>query len=358
MPINHYHFINYNGGMEHAFKIHHFQSLGIFGIWVMGVTHEWEDVNENIDESEKYTGVEIVDQYQELMRASQQWRDLINRKQFGFGHDTEVKPGAGDLALFCVACSQPGINIPINWQDEYERCSLCPHYNLWLASLGTHNESKEIMYTRGPLAAITMQSMQQTQIKIFRRVNGCQWCINFSEQVNNFPGLSLSKKKEVLTAVGKFHLSAHKLPCFARFSFNFIKGAGQVDGEILETLWAPFNKISPTARSMSQYHQQEILDDHMRDSNWKNWLGSVIKTLLKKYKCAVKGVNDTKLPFDELACSLDPQKIALWEKDEKITMELQGEHLDIYQLKIDKGRPGSVSWIIQGINLEDSQDGL
>ncbi|KAG1838545.1 hypothetical protein DFJ58DRAFT_733798 [Suillus subalutaceus] len=110
---------------------------------------------------------------------------------------------------------------------------------------------------------------------------------------------------------------------------------------------------------MSQYHQQEILDDHMRDSNWKKLVG-IVKTLLKKYKRAVKGVNDTKLPFDELTCSLDPQKIALWEKDEKITMELRGEHLDIYQLKIDKeiGRPGSVSWIIQGINPEDSQDGL
>jgi hypothetical protein len=27
-----------------------------------------------------------------------------------------------------------------------------------------------------------------------------------------------------------------------------------VDGEILETLWATFNKISPTAHSMSQGH--------------------------------------------------------------------------------------------------------
>ncbi|KAG2035936.1 hypothetical protein BDR03DRAFT_824155, partial [Suillus americanus] len=54
-----------------------------------------------------------------------------------------------------------------------------------------------------------------------------------------------------------------------RYSLNFILGAGQVDGEILETLWAPFNKISPTARSMGQAHRQEILDDHMRNSNWK-----------------------------------------------------------------------------------------
>ncbi|KAG2117335.1 uncharacterized protein F5147DRAFT_537361, partial [Suillus discolor] len=55
----------------------------------------------------------------------------------------------------------------------------------------------------------------------------------------------------------------------------------------------------------------------------------------------------------------------------------RGEHLDIYQLKIDKaptmaemrlklteseladtGKLGSISWLIDGINIEDSQDAL
>ena len=46
-----------------------------------------------------------------------------------------------------------------------------------------------------------------------------------------------------------------------------------MDGEILETLWAPFNKISPSARSMTSAHHQELYDDHMRDSNWKKLVG-------------------------------------------------------------------------------------
>ncbi|KAI6094401.1 hypothetical protein EDD16DRAFT_1447608, partial [Pisolithus croceorrhizus] len=46
---------------------------------------------------------------------------------------------------------------------------------------------------------------------------------------------------EIVPAVGKFHLAAHKLSCFPRYSLNFIKGAGHLDGEILETLWAPFH---------------------------------------------------------------------------------------------------------------------
>jgi hypothetical protein len=102
---------------------------------------------------------------------------------------------------------------------------------------------------------------------------GCQWNLHFTERVDNCSGLTLPDNTEIVAAVGKFHLSAHKLACFARYSLNFIIGAGQVDGEILETLWAPFNKISPTARSMSQAHRQEILDDHMRNSNWKKLVG-------------------------------------------------------------------------------------
>ncbi|KAI6002611.1 hypothetical protein F5J12DRAFT_682482, partial [Pisolithus orientalis] len=46
---------------------------------------------------------------------------------------------------------------------------------------------------------------------------------------------------EIISAVGKFHLAAHKHSCFLRYSLNFVKGAGHLDGEILETLSAPFN---------------------------------------------------------------------------------------------------------------------
>ncbi|KAG2112800.1 hypothetical protein BD769DRAFT_1294007, partial [Suillus cothurnatus] len=98
---------------------------------------------------------------------------------------------------------------------------------------------------------------------------GCQWSLHFAECVNNYYNLTLLDNTKIVAVVGKFHLSAHKLACFPRYSLNFIAGAGQVDGEILETLWASFNKISPTACSMSQAHRQEILDDHTQNSNWK-----------------------------------------------------------------------------------------
>ncbi|KAG1763081.1 hypothetical protein EDD22DRAFT_846611 [Suillus occidentalis] len=249
------------------------------------------------------------------------------------------------------SCPQPGINMPVNWQDHYESWLVMqryvvdgnftaqhmnmkqPHLDVTLsdglgymvtdidyqAHLSSAKETKEWSSCSNH-RAVNAANLFLTLWWIFRRVNGCQWCIHFKDRINNSPELSLPEKCQILTGVGKFHLSAHKLPCFARFSFNFIEGAGQVDGEIMETLWAPFNKISPTAQM-----------------------------LLKKHKRAVQGINDTKLPFDELTHTLDPVKIAIWEKDEKMAMELQGEHLDIYQLKINKERPGSIPWIIQDV---------
>jgi hypothetical protein len=56
-----------------------------------------------------------------LMRVSRQWRDLLARKRFGYGHEVDKSPGNGDLALFCPACPQPGINLPPNWLEDPDK---------------------------------------------------------------------------------------------------------------------------------------------------------------------------------------------------------------------------------------------
>lgn len=97
----------------------------------------------------------------------------------------------------------------------------------------------------------------------------CAWSINFSSRLQSSRFLSLPEGMNMIPAVGKFHLASHKGDCFAKFSLNFVHGAGQQDGEILETLWASLNKAAGSIRAMSKAHRQEVLDDHMRDSNWK-----------------------------------------------------------------------------------------
>jgi hypothetical protein len=102
----------------------------------------------------------------------------------------------------------------------------------------------------------------------------CQYGVNFEKRIREASKyLSKDPEMEIFGAIGKFHLADHVDDCFSKWTLNFMKGAGHVDGEIMETLWSGMNKISGAARSMSKAHRQETLDDYMRDSNWKKTVG-------------------------------------------------------------------------------------
>ncbi|KAI6095063.1 hypothetical protein F5141DRAFT_1191459 [Pisolithus sp. B1] len=268
----------------------------------------------------------VPDRYRELMRVSWLWRDLKHRKWFGFGHDAGQDPGDGGLALFCPACPQPGLNLPADWKVQYDRETIMRQYvidgNFTAQHMKMNKPELDVALSdgKGHLQQ-SLDSKERSACSNHRAINaaninksnlrstgigatacaqygyfdphsvvdfqkgesitkapviydvGCQWSVNFRSRVKNSPSLLLPPALEIIPAVGRFHLAAHKLSCFPRYSLSFVKGAGHLDGKILETLWAPFNKISPTARSMTQAHRQEVYDDHMRDSNWKKLVG-------------------------------------------------------------------------------------
>ena len=81
--------------------------------------------------------------------------------------------------------------------------------------------------------------------------------------------LSLSSSLELRTGIGLFHIHGHQDSCLSCVSPSYISGAKQVDGEIIETLWAPLNNVSRSIHGMTLAHRQEVLDAHMNHSNWK-----------------------------------------------------------------------------------------
>jgi hypothetical protein len=110
----------------------------------------------------------------------------------------------------------------------------------------------------------------------------CQYLVHFDDRLEDVSDyLSRDPEIKLLGAIGKFHLADHVDSCFCKWTLNFMKGAGHIDGEIMETLWSGMNKVSGAARSMSKAHRQETLDDYMRDSNWKKTVG-IGKFLLLK----------------------------------------------------------------------------
>ena len=101
----------------------------------------------------------------------------------------------------------------------------------------------------------------------------CQQIIHFKKYLQESQHLSLLNFKQLVFAVGKFYISAHVPECFVKYSLNFVHGSGQLNVKILETLWAPLNYISTSARTMSMAARYQIINDHMGDSNWKKLVG-------------------------------------------------------------------------------------
>jgi len=115
----------------------------------------------------------------------------------------------------------------------------------------------------------------------------CQWSVHMKDRVMSSPHLNLPNDLELKLAIGLFHIHGHRDTCLARYSPSFIEGGRQIDGETIETLWAPLNEISRSTRGMSTSHRREVIDDHMNDSNWKKLVDvgkfSSINLMLHQY---------------------------------------------------------------------------
>lgn len=121
------------------------------------------------------------------------------------------------------------------------------------------------------------QAMKHTNMKGILKLLSiydvmCQYGINidFRFLLNKY--LDKDDTIEILKAIGLFHVHGHKEECLYRYATSYIPGIGIIDGEILETLWAPLNPIFKSMRTSSLAHRTEVIDDHQRDSNWKKIL--------------------------------------------------------------------------------------
>lgn len=97
----------------------------------------------------------------------------------------------------------------------------------------------------------------------------CQYIVYLLQRIGHLLPIGL----EIDQAIGLFHVHNHKEECFYRFASSFIPGAGIVAGEILESLWAGLNTITPSTRTATLAHRSEVIDDHAADSNYKKALG-------------------------------------------------------------------------------------
>ena len=219
--------------------------------------------------------------------------------------------------------------------------------------------------------AANYNSAGLTELLFIYDVN-CQYLVHFDERLEDVSEyLTLDPNLKVFGAIGKFHLADHVDSCFSKWTLNFMKGAGHIDGEIMETLWSGMNKVSGAARSMSKAHRQETLDDYMRDANWKKLVGIgkyflnkefsdshtlflLVPTLLTKLKRSQIGLDSTKPAFDQLTESCHQRKLPVesWALAEELAMVERGESLRIFDVNHKKAP--TLAQIT--LNLTDTKD--
>ncbi|KAG1884389.1 hypothetical protein F4604DRAFT_1677024 [Suillus subluteus] len=339
----------------------------------------------------------VPDRYRELMRVVRQWQQLKLLKLNGFGHKWR-EPKDGELALFCPACPQPGINVTIPTEDRadtpgwlYSR-SLVMDGNFKAEHLHPTHLEDEVWLTNGQSFMVAraryqahlalakdlaqrnrgvrmrpgwvlcskfdggfskrgMMNMDYMlcnalghnmeglhQAFTFYDVN-CQYHKHLQWQVDESLHLTIPSGMEIIPGIGLWHVHGHQEKCFVQYTSNFIPGAARIDGEIMETLWASLNIISPSARGMSTPHRQECLDYQMNDCNFMKMIRMGL-FLSWKYKEAKQGVAKSSQAFDTLNDAADPDIVDAWEAQEKEAQESRIDDpssLDIYDVQLNKG---------------------
>lgn len=100
----------------------------------------------------------------------------------------------------------------------------------------------------------------------------CQYFRNLWKRVqsSNFPKtLRLDPSRiEIKPAIPKFHLPAHKEKCYTLYSLNLQRGAGRLDGEVIEQDWAKLGGAANSTKEMSSGSRRDTLDDLCGDMNY------------------------------------------------------------------------------------------
>ncbi|KAF8952217.1 hypothetical protein BDZ97DRAFT_2066652 [Flammula alnicola] len=306
---------------------------------------------------------DVVDLYNEFRRMSRLWRWMKKLKWAGYGHNGKdpMNVGPGELANYCPACPQPGINLPDNWKEDlnravYQRVFVAdgnfkadhvrqakPSKDVWLSEGGGMAPTREeyFAFLKIAIERLTKAPCENTFRAIMNALlassacditglvgiacarHGCyapnalvdlfkgeqQKNVDFAllkalETTRYFVHLQerignrLPTGLKVDRAIGLFHVHAHKDECFFRYATSFIPDAAVTIGEILEPLWSELNAISPT------YARQP----------WRIML-RITKVLCRRHIEASENLANLQQYFTELSEAAGPQAVERWKTD-------------------------------------------
>lgn len=162
----------------------------------------------------------------------------------------------------------------------------------------------------------------------------CQYMVYLKDRIGHL----LDENLEIDSAIGLFHVHAHKDECLFRYATSYIPGSGVTAGEILESMWSTLNSISPTVRTATLAHRAEVLDDHCCDANHKKGL-NIVHYLCRRQKEAMATLLDAIEYFDGLTDSAGHDNVLRWREEileaERTRLD-NVKVMDIYKARIKR----------------------
>ena len=101
----------------------------------------------------------------------------------------------------------------------------------------------------------------------------CQYGVHLVDRLR-IKRIPLPNYTTFLRGIGIWHVHGHVRRCYHRHCALFVPGAGIVDGEIVETIWAELNRVARNTQHMTLPNRSEALDAHMNDINLSKILRS------------------------------------------------------------------------------------
>lgn len=210
----------------------------------------------------------------------------------------------------------------------------------------------------------------------------CQYSVHLHDRIGHLLPMGM----EIDRAIGLFHVHAHREQCLYRFSSSFIPGSGIVAGEILESLWSSLNTITPSTRTATLAHRDEVIDDHSADSNFKKMIAMrepkihtssdlfadidpIAYVLCDKFRHAKVMINEATKYFSQLSATIPQHERQSWEVEIQAAeanrlqdpsfMDVMGARQDPQSFNTEQttiaGPAPGCEWLLLALDMEERQ---
>ncbi|KAI6113980.1 hypothetical protein EV401DRAFT_1889996 [Pisolithus croceorrhizus] len=325
----------------------------------------------------------VPDQYRELLWVAQQWHLLKLLKWSGYqgnsNHSTK-----GDLALFCVACPQPGIDLSpqdnlddwrytrtvvmdgnfkaehmhewrphdqlplhISWNLTVHQKSTCNNHKAnqsgqckpWKTQLywsGCYRLQLNMDYSLCNALSYNMNGIRN--VICFYDIN-CTYMKNLQRQVDNSTFLEIAPSLRIVVGIGMWHVHRTQKGMLCKI-------------------------FSLVYQRMTSPHRQELLDFQMNDSNFMKMI-QMISSLSWKLKVAQAVVTLAQEAFDRLNEAVPSSQQENWWRQEEAALKdciHDPSVMDIFEIQVDEGCPpasgmhhGATSWLTRRLVIEEAE---